>query len=45
MVKPGVRLGDIGHAIQHHAESNNYSVVREYWVPKGWYMVCAEAQP
>jgi len=30
MVKPGVRLGDIGHAIQHHAESNNYSVVREY---------------
>jgi len=30
MVKPGVRLGDIGHAIQRHAESNNYSVVREY---------------
>ena len=30
MVKPGVRLGDIGHAIQQHAESNNYSVVREY---------------
>ncbi len=30
MVRPGIRLGDIGHAIQHHAESNNYSVVREY---------------
>ncbi len=30
MVNPGVRLGDIGHAIQQHAESNNYSVVREY---------------
>ncbi|MBL4622944.1 MAG: type I methionyl aminopeptidase, partial [Immundisolibacteraceae bacterium] len=29
-VAPGVRLGDIGHAIQHFAESNNYSVVREY---------------
>lgn len=30
MVKPGVRLGDIGHAIQVHAESANFSVVREY---------------
>ncbi len=30
MVKPGVRLGDIGHAIQSHAESNRCSVVREY---------------
>lgn len=30
MVKPGVRLGDIGHAIQKHAETNYYSVVREY---------------
>jgi methionyl aminopeptidase len=30
MVKPGVRLGDIGQAIQDHAESNNCSVVREY---------------
>ncbi len=30
MVRPGVRLGDIGHAIQRHAESNNCSVVREY---------------
>ncbi len=30
MVKPGNRLGDIGHAIQQHAEKNHYSVVREY---------------
>ena len=30
MIKPGVRLGDIGHAIQTHAEKNNYSIVREY---------------
>ena len=30
MVRPGVRLGDIGFAIQHHAESNGMSVVREY---------------
>lgn len=30
MVKPGVQLGDIGHAIQSHAEANNFSVVREY---------------
>ncbi|MBI5447131.1 MAG: type I methionyl aminopeptidase [Gammaproteobacteria bacterium] len=29
-VKPGATLGDIGHAIQSHAEKNNYSVVREY---------------
>ena len=29
-VKPGARLGDIGHAIQHHAEQNGYSVVREF---------------
>jgi methionyl aminopeptidase len=30
IVKPGTRLGDIGHVIQQHAESNYYSVVREY---------------
>ncbi len=30
MVRPGIRLGDIGHAIQSHAESHNFSVVREY---------------
>jgi methionyl aminopeptidase len=29
-VRPGARLGDIGHAIQTYAESNNFSVVREY---------------
>ncbi len=30
IVRPGVRLGDIGHAIQAFVEQNNYSVVREY---------------
>lgn len=30
VVKPGARLGDIGHVIQTHAEKNHYSVVREY---------------
>lgn len=30
MIKPGVRLGDIGHAIQIHAEKNKCSIVREY---------------
>ena len=30
LVKPGVQLGDIGHAIQTYAEQNHYSVVREY---------------
>jgi methionyl aminopeptidase len=30
MVRPGARLGDIGHAIQRHAEANDCSVVREY---------------
>jgi len=30
MVKPGVRLGDIGHAIQKYAEGQSGSVVREY---------------
>ena len=30
MVRPGVRLGDIGHAIQRYAESQGGSVVREY---------------
>jgi methionyl aminopeptidase len=30
IVKPGTTLGDIGHVIQQHAESNYYSVVREY---------------
>ncbi|MBN0987044.1 type I methionyl aminopeptidase [Amphritea pacifica] len=30
LVKPGARLGDIGHVIQQYAEANHYSVVREY---------------
>jgi len=30
MVKPGIQLGDIGHAIQQHAEKNHCSIVREY---------------
>ena len=30
MVKPGIRLGDIGHAIQKYAENERFSVVREY---------------
>ena len=30
IVKPGVRLGDIGYKIQSIAESNHYSVVRDY---------------
>ena len=29
-VRPGARLGDIGHAIERHARRNGYSVVREY---------------
>ena len=29
-VKPGARLGDIGHAIQRYAEAQGCSVVREY---------------
>jgi len=30
MVKPGAKLGDIGHAIQSYSEKQHYSVVREY---------------
>ncbi len=30
MIKPGIRLGDIGYAIQTHAEKNKCSIVREY---------------
>lgn len=30
IVRPGTRLGDIGHIIQQHAESHQYSVVRDY---------------
>jgi methionyl aminopeptidase len=28
--RPGFRVGDVGHAIQRHAESHGYSVVREF---------------
>lgn len=30
MVKPGVKLGDIGAAMQNYVEKHNYSVVRDY---------------
>jgi methionyl aminopeptidase len=30
LVRPGIHLGDIGHAIQRFVESNGYSVVQEY---------------
>jgi methionyl aminopeptidase len=30
MVRPGARLGDIGHSIQQYAESHGFAVVREY---------------
>ena len=30
VVRPGATLGDIGHAIQEHAEKNHYSVVRDF---------------
>ncbi len=30
MVKPGVKLGNIGHAIQTYVEAKRYSIVREY---------------
>jgi methionyl aminopeptidase len=29
IVRPGIRLGDIGHVIQQHAKANRYTVVRE----------------
>ncbi len=29
-VKPGAQLGDIGHAVQQHAEQAGFSVVREF---------------
>ncbi|WP_099207416.1 type I methionyl aminopeptidase [Xanthomonas citri] len=29
-VRPGARLGDIGHAIARHAHAHGYSVVKEY---------------
>ena len=30
VVRPGARVGDIGHAIQTHAEGHGYSVVRDF---------------
>jgi methionyl aminopeptidase len=30
VVRPGARLGDVGHAIQQFVERENFSVVREY---------------
>jgi methionyl aminopeptidase len=30
LIRPGVQLGDLGYAMQSHAEKNHYSVVREY---------------
>ncbi|MFA6303930.1 MAG: type I methionyl aminopeptidase [Legionella sp.] len=30
LVRPGTKLGDIGHVIQVHAEKSGYSVVREF---------------
>src|SRR4029079_11336344 len=30
VVKPGARLGDIGHAIQSYAEAQRFSVVRDF---------------
>ena len=29
-VRPGARLGDMGHAIEQHARRHGYSVVRDY---------------
>jgi methionyl aminopeptidase len=29
-VRPGARLGDVGHAIERHARRSGYSVVRDY---------------
>ncbi|MDE2427145.1 MAG: type I methionyl aminopeptidase [Burkholderiales bacterium] len=29
-VRPGARLGDVGYAIERHAQKHGYSVVREY---------------
>jgi methionyl aminopeptidase len=30
MVKPGIQLGDIGHAIETHAHKHRFSIVQEY---------------
>jgi hypothetical protein len=43
MAKPGVRLGDIGHAIQRHAEAHRYGVVRDF-AATAW-AVCSTTRP
>ena len=30
LIRPGIKLGDLGSIIQENAEKNNYSVVREF---------------
>jgi methionyl aminopeptidase len=30
LIRPGTTLGDIGHAVQSHAEGNRFTIVREY---------------
>ena len=30
MIKPGIKLGDLGNFIQNYAETRNFSVVREF---------------
>jgi len=30
ILKPGIKLGDVGHIIQNYTESNGFSVVRDY---------------
>lgn len=43
MVKPGVRLGDLGAAIQKYNEDNGYSVVRQF-VGHGVGKTCTKIQ-
>jgi methionyl aminopeptidase len=43
MARPGVTLGDIGFAIQRHAESNRYGVVRDF-AATGW-AACSMMRP
>lgn len=30
LIKPGIKLGDIGHIIQQHAEKNGFSIVKDF---------------
>lgn len=36
VVKPGNRLGDIGNAVQTHAEAHGYGVIRDMVRPRNW---------